>query len=478
MKNILSLLFVAALTLNNLSAQILVSTGSGGNYDISAYPGNFTGYYDGFSLIFRANHNNPASYAKMRIGAFSQVDIYNTAGNALSAGDIKSNQIITLVYDASTSRFQMVTTSGNVGGGGGISGSGTASYLTRWATASTLGNSTMFDDGSSAGIGTTSPESKLHIVIPTGSGNQLQLGHNNQPTREWRFDVDASANMSLVNEGNGIPFSATFWENTGKTGFGTTSPLMKLDVRGSNAKGATFIYENIFQVASNEATSPLALRMGIQTSSTVGNRYGAIEVDDGGIKRSLELQPNGGNVGIGTMSGTGTTLNVTGPSAYFYNPSGGMNFSIQGSLFNGSSLFVDGQIKINVSTPGANAILALKDGHIQTQQGTAPTYTVNPSNATSATITGTDVAGQISYFISGSATTGSYVTFIFNKPYASPPVVILTPQNAIAAAAYSGHDVFVTSNSTSFTIFHNVSANLAPIISSATASFHYMVMDR
>ena len=155
MKKILSLLLVVAFAVNNLYAQMLVSTGSGGNYDISSYPGNFTGYYDGFSVIFRANHNNPASYAKMRIGAFAQVDIYNTAGNALSAGDIKLNQIITLVYDASTSRFQMVTTSGNVGGGAGISGSGTIGNLARFTSGTSLGNSILFDDGTNVGVGVT-----------------------------------------------------------------------------------------------------------------------------------------------------------------------------------------------------------------------------------------------------------------------------------------------------------------------------------
>ena len=97
-------------------------------------------------------------------------------------------------------------------------------------------------------------------------------------------------------------------DNYGNLGIGTTSPLLRGDVRGSSAKGTTTAYTNYFQVASNDASNPLSLQMGIKTDATANNRYGAIEVDDAGVKRKLVLQPNmNGTVDIGYVSDTSTS---------------------------------------------------------------------------------------------------------------------------------------------------------------------------
>ncbi len=353
-----TLLFLLFLQLN---AQVISSTGTGGAYTIANYPGNFTGYYDGFSVIFKANHVCPAS-PTLNINGFGPINIINAAA-----------------------------------------------------------------------------------VV--------------------QFD----ANSSLTN--------AFRLERDGQIGISTNNPLAKLDARGSNLKTTTFPLEYIFQIGSLDA-SPFTLRMGIHTNATSAARCGAIEVDEGGVKRKLELQPSGGDVGIGSLSGTGGILTVNGPSATFNNPSGSMNITVSGSLLNGSSFYVNGVIKAGASpTPGANTILALKDGHLQTQQQIAPMYPFNTSNVSSGSVSGTDIAGQVTYSILPGATLGDFITVIFNK-YVNQPIVLLTPQNPTAAAAISGHEVYVTTTLNSFTINHNVSANTRPIISSQISSFNYLVVDR
>lgn len=47
---------------------------------------------------------------------------------------------------------------------GDITGSGTTNYLPKWTGSSSVGNSIVYDSGSSVGIGTTSPSQKLHVV--------------------------------------------------------------------------------------------------------------------------------------------------------------------------------------------------------------------------------------------------------------------------------------------------------------------------
>jgi hypothetical protein len=67
---------------------------------------------------------------------------------------------------------------------GGMTGSGTGNYIPKWTGAGTLGNtaSPIYEDGSNnIGIGTTSPNEKLHIVDATGKTelNSTSLGASN-----------------------------------------------------------------------------------------------------------------------------------------------------------------------------------------------------------------------------------------------------------------------------------------------------------
>ncbi len=91
------------------------------------------------------------------------------------------------------------------------------------------------------GIGTASPEGLFHVSKPNTSKLQLiKIGNQNQPVREWSFDIDGSANLSLSNEGAGANFTALTVSNNGNVGLGTTTPQNKLDVEGGAVIGATY----------------------------------------------------------------------------------------------------------------------------------------------------------------------------------------------------------------------------------------------
>jgi len=62
------------------------------------------------------------------------------------------------------------------GAGGGIGGSGTLNYVAKFTAATTIGNSQIFDDGTSVGIGTTTPGAAFHVYnYPTTTNNQYGL---------------------------------------------------------------------------------------------------------------------------------------------------------------------------------------------------------------------------------------------------------------------------------------------------------------
>jgi hypothetical protein len=60
------------------------------------------------------------------------------------------------------------------GGGGGIGGSGTTNYMTKFTGATTVGNSIAYDTGSRIGIGTTSPGSRF-VVMEATDGQALEV---------------------------------------------------------------------------------------------------------------------------------------------------------------------------------------------------------------------------------------------------------------------------------------------------------------
>jgi len=113
MKNMFFLLF----TVINLTAFAQVelnSTGSANAYTL-AFPGVFS-YSNGISFTFKANFANTDS-ATINVNSLGAKAIKKHKGDNLVANDIKSGQVVTLVYDGTN--FQMTSGLGNAPGGGG-----------------------------------------------------------------------------------------------------------------------------------------------------------------------------------------------------------------------------------------------------------------------------------------------------------------------------------------------------------------------
>lgn len=117
--------------------------------------------------------------------------------------------------------------------------------------------------------------------------------------------------------------------------------------------------------------------------------------------------------------------------------------------------------------PAVNPLLAVEDGHIQSQQATVPTIAANSLGTTRVVgpANATGIAGEVSITPDAGAATGT-VTLTFDHSYATAPIVVMTPTNANAALLGS---VYVAATATDFPI------NFAAAPTTSTTHSHLTV---
>jgi hypothetical protein len=148
--------------------------------------------------------------------------------------------------------------------GGGIGGSGTTNYISKWSASGVLANSQIFDNGTNVGIGTASPANKLSI---SNNGNAAVAFRINDTNANASFlSLNASNTDAAIIAGgtSAIPFDiytggvARFRvSSTGNVGIGTSSPdsllhlvsatqgtlkIQSNSTSGANAPNLTFFH--------------------------------------------------------------------------------------------------------------------------------------------------------------------------------------------------------------------------------------------
>ncbi len=184
----------------------------------------------------------------------------------------------------------------------------------------------VIDNIGNIGIGTTSPNTLLNILSAADSGpgtvgkgafqisytntNGLSFGsYNSIPFANWIQSMDHRI-------GNNNTYPLVLNPIGGNVGIGTTSPQTTLHIVGGggnpNTSGTT--HSGNLRLKSSTTSLGNVLDFGNQTASPYGSWIQSTDMNNFGNNYPLLLNPNGGNVGIGTTT-PGYKLDLYGVSS-------------------------------------------------------------------------------------------------------------------------------------------------------------------
>ncbi len=174
---------------------------------------------------------------------------FNITGNG-TVGSLNSNGAISFAgigappvapagqgrfyYDSAANRFRVSENGApyvNLIGAGGLSGSGSLNRIPLWTAGSALGDSAISQLNSNIGIGTTSPQGRLHVngtswfqgdstPLPAAAGKGIAAGFAAEQGYIFGFDYNAFTPKNLILNGPG-----------GRVGIGTTTPTATLHIK-------------------------------------------------------------------------------------------------------------------------------------------------------------------------------------------------------------------------------------------------------
>jgi len=280
-----------------------------------------------------------------------------------------------LRYDTTTGKLRAVQGGAwtDVIGSGGVSGSGTTSYIPKFSAAATLADSVMAESAGKIGIGTASPNRSLDILSATASLGLLRSGtlygsslqNVSDGSSYDRLDIGVSHNTGGFGPDSNVVMSV---KSGGYVGIGTTSPNSSLHVAGPIATA----------IASKSTTYTVTATDSIVTASASGGAFTVTlptAVGITGRQYTIKKTDNSANaVTVGTTSAQtidgSTTSSLSSQYQYVTVVSDGANWSIVGT---NSASGASGR----TSCPGGFTLIGTS--------GSAEAFCISSSQETSAT---------------------------------------------------------------------------------------------
>ena len=412
--------------LNGPNNGLITRDGLEGNVAVAeagfTYDPNGTGYLSG---KFGINTNNPTfTLDVVGSGNFSS-GVY---GSSVSIGTTTSTALLTVGNNSST-----IAASGLAFG----NDSGANLYRSASSTVKTDGN---FLAMGNVGIGTATPLYKLD-VNGTAQVDVLRIGYStNQGTITYGSGlgmvVRSASSQPLSLGAAGRNSDITILPTGGSVGIGLTTPDLRLHVEGVNAYPAsTGTTPSGFLILRAKAASAThGMYMGVANASPWGSWIQCGDSSNLATNYPLLLNPNGGNVGIGTTAPQ-APLHVTGSAANAFiieRTTAGSNINMQ--FKNATASWYAGQTDggaFGIGTTaslGSSSIFNIKTNGSVGIGTTTPGVSLEINSANQLRLKQSDAGGAYFDFISTStghgAGLGKFVITYNGGSTSTPPFAI------------------------------------------------------
>ena len=250
---------------------------------------------------------------------------FDTSGNAAFAGTVTAGRIQPtehIIFQSPTGYLQFPGASSRAWalasqGGTTTPGTNSATFGFHHWSGSAWTNPINITASGKLGIGTDNPGEKLEVngilqIKRVGDHPAIRFVEDTTTrgyigSGDWAINglADADFGISSVGAlalGHSGGVERMRIHTNGNVGIGITSPLVKLDVRGSPSAPATSGTAQTGSLRVSQTAGDGVLDMGFYTSATGTAWIQSTNKSNLAINYGLTLQPNGGNVGIGTTN--------------------------------------------------------------------------------------------------------------------------------------------------------------------------------
>ena len=266
---------------NNVDGNHAITIGN--NLNSFSFKETVLGSYNANAAGGQSKNTWVSSERLLTVGNGPSVGNESNALILLKSGDLQlpsyglGNITATAAYNLAVTSDGKVIEVSTGGGGSGVTGSGTANFITKWNSGSSITDSVMFEGSSKIGIGNQSPNHELDVTgdinLDAGSLFFSSLG-NAAP--DWSITTDVSGDL-IIDEITG-PENVIF-RNGGNMGVGltgSTTPQAKLDVNGSIRMGddsflatASNVGTQRYRVSGNNSYVDMVMQTGATTYAWV-----------------------------------------------------------------------------------------------------------------------------------------------------------------------------------------------------------------
>lgn len=240
-----------------------------------------------------------------------------------------------------------------------------------FSTGTTSSDDMVIDNNGNVGIGTSSPQTKLHLSSTSGSPTALRIeasGSGGESSIElnangnnWSILSDDSSDLLRIFQDTTAVFAI---DSSREVGIGTVTPSSKLEVIDTSTTsiirasydGSRYLDLSPYGVVSQFGSTNNNMVIGINSSGTLGNLYFNTANSTSAYATRMAIRADG-NVGIGTTTPP-YKLSIVG-SQWMSGASGSTTLLMDNSssstnvLLNsqGSSYFRGGDVGVGVTSP-------------------------------------------------------------------------------------------------------------------------------